>query len=67
MFVAMTILRTPGGGLSKTSLWFTVGIKECRGTIRSLPSVEIFIFRYNYYTAYQCSFGDKIEELLIMK
>lgn len=34
MLVAMAILRIPAGGLSKMSLWFTVGIREWRGTMR---------------------------------
>lgn len=33
MFVAITILRTPGGGRSNTSRWLTVGIIECNGMI----------------------------------
>ena len=37
MFVAITILRTPGGGRSNTSRWFTVGISEWRGMTRSDP------------------------------
>ena len=40
MLVAMTILRTPGGGLEKTSRWLMVGMREWRGMMRTRPEEQ---------------------------